>query len=217
MRLLPTTPDGTIIKVNQTFLTWTRYQRSELVGRRRFIDLLTGGGRIYHETHYAPMLHTQGMVREIALDILGADRARTPALVNAILERDDAGTPIVIRVAVFDATERRAYERDLLGQRAQDSDARSRLLARTLQQSLIPPALPLIGGLDVAAAYRPAGSGDEIGGDFYDVFQVGASDWFVAIGDVRQGVDAAVVTALVRYTIRAAAARLTSPRRARKT
>ena len=212
---LSTTPDGTIIKVNQTFLTWTGYQRSDLVGRRRFIDLLSGGDRIYHETHYAPMLHTQGMVREIALDILGADRARTPALVNAILERDDAGTPIVIRVAVFDATERREYERELLRakQRAEESEARSRLLARTLQQSLIPPALPRISGLDLAAAYRPAGRGDEIGGDFYDVFQVGAADWFVVIGDVcGKGVDAAVVTALVRYTTRAAAARLTSPR-----
>ena len=75
---LSTTPDGTIIKVNQTFLTWTGYQRGDLVGRRRFVDLLTGGGRIYHETHYAPMLQTQGSAREIALDIVGPIGAAIP-------------------------------------------------------------------------------------------------------------------------------------------
>ena len=183
---LSTTPDGTIIKVNQTFLTWTGYQRSDLVGRRRFIDLLTGGGRIYHETHYAPMLQGQGTAREIALDIVGADRRRIPALVNAVLERDAAGVPVVIRVAVFDATERREYERELQRskEQAEESDRHSRLLARTLQQSLIPPALPPIPGIDIAAAYRPAGSGDEVGGDFYDVFEVGDGDWVVVIGDV---------------------------------
>jgi len=60
--------------------------------------------------------------------------------------------------------------------------------------------------LEIAAVYLPAGAGHEIGGDFYDIFQVGGDDWVIALGDVEgKGVDAAVVTALVRYTIRAAA------------
>ena len=83
---------------------------------------------------------------------------------------------------------------------------RRALLARTLQQTLIPPTPPAIPGLDVAAEYRPAGDGTEVGGDFYDVFQVGAADWVVTIGDVcGKGAEAAVVTALARYTVRAAA------------
>jgi sigma-B regulation protein RsbU (phosphoserine phosphatase) len=117
----------------------------------------------------------------------------------------------VIRTAVFDATDRREYERELLRakERAEASEAQATLLARTLQQTLIPPAPPEIPGLDVAAAYRPAGAGDEVGGDFYDVFQLGLGDWVVAIGDVQgKGVEAAVVTSLVRHTIRAAVARL---------
>lgn len=212
---LSTSPDGTIIKVNQTFLTWTGYQREDLVGRRRFVDLLTGGGRIYHETHYAPMLATQGAARQIALDLVGEDgRRRIPCLVNAVMENAPTGEPIVIRVAVFDATERREYERELLRakQRAEESERRATLLAQTLQQTLIPPALPAIPGVDVAAVYRPAGYGDQVGGDFYDVFEVAEDDWVVVIGDVcGKGVEAAVVTALARYTIRAAAARLSSP------
>lgn len=205
---LSTTPDGTIVKVNQTFLTLTGYARDELVGRRRFPDLLTAGGRIYHETHYAPMLQMQGSAREIALDIVSADGKRLPVLVNSVLETDPNGTPLVVRAAIFEATDRREYERELLRakERAEASEERATLLARTLQQTLIPPSPPDIPGLDIAAAYRPAGSGDEVGGDFYDIFQIAPGDWAVAIGDVcGKGVEAAVVTALARHTIRAAA------------
>ncbi len=210
---LSTTPDGTIIKVNQTFLTWTGFGREELVASRSFVDLLTAGGRIYHETHYAPLLQMHGAAREIALDVVKADGSRLPVLVNARLERSEDGAPRVVRVAIFDATDRRGYERELLREkeRAEASEERARALAQTLQQTLIPPSPPQVPGLDVAAAYRPAGTGEEVGGDFYDVFQVAADDWVVALGDVvGKGVEAAVVTALVRYTIRALAVHTTS-------
>lgn len=211
---LSTTPEGTIVTANGTFLTWTGYERAALVGQRTFADLLTAGGRIYHETHYAPMLHMQGSAREIALDIVAADGRRLPALVSSVLERTADGTPAVVRTAVFDASDRRRYEQELLRakERAEASEAKAQVLARTLQQMLMPPATPDVPGLDVAAVYRPAGSGDEIGGDFYDVFEIGEGDWVVALGDVcGKGEDAAVVTALARYTIRAAAVRHPGP------
>lgn len=214
---LSMTPDGLIIKANATFLALTGYQRSDLLGRRRFVDLLPAGGRIYHETHYAPMLQMQGRAREIALELIRADGQRLPVLVNSVLERDSNGAPLVIRAAVFDATERRQYERELLGakQRAEESEQRARALARTLQQTLIPPAPPRVPGLDLAAVYRPAGSGEEVGGDFYDVFQLGRNDWVVAIGDVcGKGVEAAVVTTLARHTIRAACVQRPAPSKA---
>lgn len=211
---LSTTPDGTIIKVNRTFLTWTGYDRADVVGRRTFSELLPLGGRIYYETHYAPMLEMQGRAREIALEIVAADGRRIPALVNSVLERGEDGRPQVVRTVIFDATERREYERELLRAKelAEASERRATALARTLQQTLIPPQPPAVPGLDVAGAYRPAGKGDEVGGDFYDVFEVADGDWVVAIGDVRgKGVEAAVVTALARYTIRGAAVRLSRP------
>ena len=211
---LSTTLDGTIVKVNQTFLTLTGYERTQLVGRRTFSQLLNAGGRIYHDTHYAPMLQMQGSAREIALDVVRADGVLLPVLVNAVVERDRSGGVALIRAAVFDATHRRAYELELLQakQRAEESEARARELARTLQQTLIPPHPPSVPGLDVAAAYRPAGAGDEVGGDFYDVFETSRGEWFVAVGDVQgKGVDAAVITALARHTIRAVAVREESP------
>jgi sigma-B regulation protein RsbU (phosphoserine phosphatase) len=202
--LLTTDRSGQIVGVNNTLLDWIGYTRDEVVGRS-FVDLLTGGGRLYHETHYAPLLSMQGSAREIALDLVRRDGSRFPALVNARLDSRPEGD--VVQVAVFDATERRAYERELMAakERAEHSEGQARLLARTLQDTLIPHEVPVISGLDVAAVYLPAGEGHEIGGDFYDVFQVGHDDWVIAIGDVEgKGVEAAVVTALVRYTIRAA-------------
>jgi phosphoserine phosphatase RsbU/P len=214
---LSTTPDGTIIKANQTFLDLVGYSGEQLIGRLRFAELLTRGGQIYHETHYAPMLRMQGAAREIALDVLRSDGARLPVLVTSVLESDEEGAPQLVRTAVFDATRRREYERELVQakQRAEASEADAVTLARTLQQTLIPPATPTVPGLDVAAEYRPAGDGTEVGGDFYDIFQVGDGDWVVVVGDVAgKGVSAAVVTALVRWGVRAAVVQHESPRAA---
>ena len=134
-----------------------------------------------------------------------ADGSRLATLVNARL--DDIEGQQVVYVAVFSATERRMYERELLiaKEHAEQSEEHARVLARTLQETLLPHDLPTVPGLEIAAVYLPAGAGHEIGGDFYDVFQIARDDWVLALGDVEgKGVEAAVVTALVRYTIRAA-------------
>ncbi len=203
---LSTTPEGLVVKCNDTLRTWLGRSAGELVGRTHFVELLTAGGRIYHETHYMPSLLMHGTMREVAFEMVRADGRRLPVLVNATLERGPGGDPVVIRVAVFDATERRRYEQELMrAKRAAEAAAeRASTLARTLQSTLIPPIPPRIPGLEVAAVYRPAGRGEEVGGDFYDVFPVGPDDWVVTIGDVcGKGAEAAVVTALVRYTVRA--------------
>lgn len=77
-------------------------------------------------------------------------------------------------------------------------------VARSLQAALLPRALPQIPGLQLAAAYQAAGEGNEVGGDFYDVFEVGRGIWAVVIGDVcGRGPDAAAVTGLVRHALHA--------------
>lgn len=86
-------------------------------------------------------------------------------------------------------------------------------IARALQESLLPPSLPEIAGVDVAARFRAAGEGNEVGGDFYDLFDTGEPGrWAVLIGDVcGKGAEAAAITALARYTLRAAAMREPKP------
>ncbi len=87
-------------------------------------------------------------------------------------------------------------------------------IARTLQQSLLPVELPDIPGVETAARFRPTGEGNDVGGDFYDVFATGGRGWTVVMGDVcGKGPDAAAVTALARYTLRAAAMRERLPSR----
>jgi serine/threonine-protein kinase RsbW len=143
-------PDGTIVRVNETLLAWTGYERELLVGRRRFAELLTRGGQLYYETHYAPLLAMQGSASEIAFDLRRSDGSTLPVLVNATLESDEAGAPRVIRAAVFDARQRRSYERELVRMRDVERDARARterlqrvsgILAATLEPSAIGAAV----------------------------------------------------------------------------
>jgi PAS domain S-box-containing protein len=84
-------------------------------------------------------------------------------------------------------------------------DERSHV-AHTLQRSLLPPVLPQVPGMELAARYLAAGEGNEVGGDFYDCFPTRGGDWALVIGDVcGKGAEAAAVTALARYTVRASA------------
>ena len=77
-------------------------------------------------------------------------------------------------------------------------------IASTLQRSLLPPDLPRIPGAQLAARYRASGDDIELGGDFYDCFATGGGDWALVIGDVcGKGAEAAAITALARYTLRA--------------
>lgn len=90
---------------------------------------------------------------------------------------------------------------------------RHRSTAMTLQRSLLPSSLPTIPGLEIAARYWPASELSEVGGDFYDLIELGDDRWGVMVGDVSgKGVAAAAMTGIARYTARAAARHGRSPR-----
>jgi sigma-B regulation protein RsbU (phosphoserine phosphatase) len=198
---LSAAPDGTLLRVNRTFLRWTGYEREDLVGVKRFQDLLSVGGRIYHETHYAPMLRMQGIVREIAVDIVTADGRRLPVLVNSALRRDAGGEPQVVRTTIFDATERKSYERELL--KARD---RARDVAHTLQRSLL-AGLPLRDPrFEIATLYRSAVEHLEVGGDWHDAFTLAGGRVGIVVGDVvGRGLRAASAMGQLRSAVRALA------------
>jgi PAS domain S-box-containing protein len=176
----------------------------------------------------ATVLRTQApnLVREIDDRMLRA-LARDEEHLAALREMDiDAAlsAPLVVRGRVigaltlmFAAARRAPGEAELelatqLAARAATAIDNARLhrershIARTLQRSLLPPRLPHIDGFEVAARYRAAGEGSGVGGDFYDLFQRTDSSWVIALGDVcGKGAEAAALTALARYTLRAAA------------
>jgi len=111
---LSTTPDGRIVKVNRTLAKWIGSDVDCLVGCRRFAELLTVGGRIFYETHFVPLLQMSGVATDIALDLQCDDGRVMPTLISAVQKRDESGKAILNRITVFNAAERRSYERELL-------------------------------------------------------------------------------------------------------
>jgi phosphoserine phosphatase RsbU/P len=105
--------DGRIAKANLTFCRWTGYAPEDLVGKRLH-DFLNIAGRIFYETHFAPLLRMQGFFNEVALDLMRKDGEPFPVLVNAAERKNADGKPLFIRLTVFNATDRRRYERELL-------------------------------------------------------------------------------------------------------
>ncbi|MEC3992737.1 SpoIIE family protein phosphatase [Actinacidiphila sp. DG2A-62] len=218
---LSTLMDGTIAKINTTLLDWLDLRRQAVVGRLRFPDLLTIGGKLYHETHFAPLLRMQGELRGIALEMKAADGRRLPVLVSSVVKHGSKGESLLIRTTVFDASDRRAYEQELLRRRKEAEQARAEAEAArrqaeedrarladaltALQQSLVPSSLPAVPGVETAAHYHTA-SPDQLGGDFYDLFPLADGRWAFFLGDVSgKGPQAASVTSLTRYALRAAA------------
>jgi len=107
-----TLPDGTIARVNNTFIAWTGYTRDEF-DAARIQDLLTVPGRIFYENQYAPLLRMQGSIKEVSFDLRCKDGHRLPILVNSILRTDADGKPTLIASTIFDATDRERYEQEL--------------------------------------------------------------------------------------------------------
>ena len=199
---LTTAIDGTILRMNRTLEELTGLERTELIGHRRFQDLLTPGGRIYHETHYAPLLQMQGFVREIAIEIVRADGSRLPALVNSVVRHDDAGRPRAIRTTVCDATDRRGYEQELVRARQREQE-----VALELQRGLLAGTLQEGDGFELGVAYRPAEKGREVGGDWHDAFWIEPGERLaLVVGDVvGRGISAAATMGQLRSALRALA------------
>ncbi|GAA4383434.1 PAS domain-containing sensor histidine kinase [Hymenobacter koreensis] len=120
-------PDGTLVKINQTLLGWLGYAREELVARRCFQDLLTIGGRLHYEIHCVPLLMLQGQVRELSYQLRLQSGGTLPVLMNATMLYDAHAQPLVVRITLFDITERRLYEQELLRAKAEAEDQREQL------------------------------------------------------------------------------------------
>ena len=109
--LLFTESDGRILRANRTFCTWVGHTEETLTGRR-FQDLLTMGGRIFHQTHWAPLLEMQGSISEVKLEVKHSDGTTIPMVTNA-LRRQSEGR-VRHELAIFVARDRDTYEKELV-------------------------------------------------------------------------------------------------------
>ncbi len=143
--LVVTTEDGTILRSNQTFSRWLGSDPTALLGRR-FQSLLTMGGRIFHQTHWAPLMKIQGSVAEVKLDLQHADGRVITMLLNGVRHEHAGG--VFYELAMFGTVERDRYERELLSarKRAEQLLAERSTAERALQEAKA----------ELALAYRDA-------------------------------------------------------------
>ncbi|MDX1510075.1 MAG: PAS domain-containing sensor histidine kinase [Nitriliruptorales bacterium] len=141
-----------IVRVNATFADLVGHSPAELVGRP-LTDLMSSGSRIYHETHYAPLLAMQGQVGEVAGELVGADGERVAVMLRSVLiDPASDGEQRVIRTGIVVAEDRRSYEAEIQAarRRAEASERRLSLLSRTV--AALVPAADLQGIAEAVAA-----------------------------------------------------------------
>ncbi|QHI98137.1 PAS domain S-box protein [Xylophilus rhododendri] len=110
--LVRTDGRGTFLRVNRLFCEWVGYSAQALVGRRRLQDLFSMGGRIFHQTHWMPLLQMQGSISEVKIDLVCAHGPDLPVVMNASRrEREGAWTH---DIALFVARDRDRYEKELM-------------------------------------------------------------------------------------------------------
>jgi sigma-B regulation protein RsbU (phosphoserine phosphatase) len=108
--------NGRIARVNKTLLGWIGHTTDDMVGKR-LSDFLNMAGRIYYETHIAPLLRMQGFFNEFAIEMVTAAGEPVQMICNALEGRDSTGKHHFTRLALLKATDRRRYEQELLAAR----------------------------------------------------------------------------------------------------
>jgi PAS domain S-box-containing protein len=213
---------GLVVDFNPAAEATFGYARDEAVGRELAELIVPPDLRDAHRRALARFTETERptiLGRRIELEGMRADGSLMP--VELTITRIGHASPPLFAGFVRDITERRRTRDEMarLLERehqarvvAEEAERATRRVAVALQRSLLPPLLPEIPGIDLGAVYRAGGEGSAVGGDFYDVFDLGRGRWGIAIGDVRgKGADAAAITALLRYSIRTAAVREDRP------
>lgn len=107
-------PDGNFIRINNTLLNWLGYTSDELVGKIQWTELLTVGGKIYHQTHFTPLLFMQDFIQEINFDFKKKNGEKLHVLVNARTKRDESGKLVLLRFIVIQFSQRKSYEQEIL-------------------------------------------------------------------------------------------------------
>lgn len=115
-----TSARGTLLKVNQTLCNWLGFTREELVERKKLQELFTVGGRMFHQTHWLPMLQMQGSISEVKFELVRKDGTLLPMLLNAVRKHPGAGELHMVTLAISE--ERNKYETELVLARKRADD-----------------------------------------------------------------------------------------------
>lgn len=133
--LLVTDAVGTIASVNATFCAWSGHAAQELIGQKKLQDLFTVGGRIFHQTHWMPILQMQGSISEVKFDLRRADGRLLTVMLNAVRKGSGAAAYDVVSVVV--AEERNQYERELVLERKRSEALAEKQLREAKDRALL--------------------------------------------------------------------------------
>jgi|TARA_B110000259_G_scaffold21509_1_gene22260 PAS domain S-box-containing protein len=107
-------PNGIIIEANKNFLELINYSREEVIGKKKFTDFLSLGGKIYFENVFAPALRLSGTIEEVNFNFTKKGGTKFPVLVNSAEIKDISGTHLYTHSVVFNIAQRKQYEQELL-------------------------------------------------------------------------------------------------------
>lgn len=153
-------PDGTIIKINQTLLKWLNYKEDETVFQKKFSELISKGGNMHFEMFFRPMINVYGEVKELSYELISKDGFAFPVLLSATTMKDADNKIVAINTALYEITDRKKFEKELLLSKKQADDERRRF---TFLADLIP---------EMIWTADPTGRLDYLNQRFYQYFNI---------------------------------------------
>ena len=146
---LVTDDAGRLLLTNDVLLNWLGYTAQEFPKDYSLTDLLNKGNQIYYETQFAPLLHLQGEVSEISVDLARKDGSALPVLLSAFRHPED--DPSIQSIVVVNFSDRKRYERELMKarQNAEASDQAKSMFLSTISHEVLTPLNAIIGTADL--------------------------------------------------------------------
>lgn len=153
-------PDGKIIKINQTLLEWLKQTEEDVVFKKRFSDLISKGGNMHFEMFFRPMINVYGKVKELSYELIDKSGVSFPVLLSATTIKDVAGKVLAINAALYDITDRKKFEKELVLAKKQADNEKRRF---NFLADLIP---------EIIWTADPTGKIDYVNERFYQYFEV---------------------------------------------
>jgi PAS domain S-box-containing protein len=157
-------PDGKIVKVNKTLSKWLKYNEGEIAFKKNFSDLISKGGSVHFELFFRPMINVYGEVKELSYEFINKEGTSFPVLVSAKAVKDAEGTIIFINAAIYDITDRKKFEKELVIAKKEAESEKKRFI---FLADLVP---------EMIWTANPDGKIDYVNERFYQYFNISKQD-----------------------------------------